>query len=164
MVGAGRGQSKGAFMAAQAGPAHAQCMQEREMQMRPMAYLALAVLAFVPLFAHAQLQQPPSPTATRPVTLPPSSRQPVTVPTDPREEAVRPPPRPVTKPKPAPKAKPITQPPQPVRPIYDSKGQPAPQMRQTSPGRVLDTRTNRYYDTVPSGLGQQVVPPPAGTR
>ncbi|HEX7991078.1 MAG TPA: classical arabinogalactan protein 4 [Stenotrophomonas sp.] len=134
------------------------------MHMRPMAYLALAVLAFVPLFAHAQLQQPPSPTATRPVTLPPSSRQPVTVPTDPREEAVRLPPRPVTKPKPAPKVKPITQPPQPVRPIYDSKGQPAPHMRQTSPGRVLDTRTNRYYDTVPSGLGQQVVPPPAGTR
>lgn len=163
MVGAGRGQSKGAFMAAQAVPAHARLVEEREKAMKRTAYLALAVLAIVPLFAQAQLQQPPSPTATRPVTLPPPSRPPVTVPSEQRQEDVRPP-QPVTRPKPAPKAKPITQPAQAVRPIYDSKGQPAPQMRQTSPGRVLDTRTNRYYDTVPSGLGQQVVPPPAGTR
>lgn len=133
--------------------------------MKRMVYLTLAVLAMAPLFVQAQLQQPPSPTATRPVTLPPPSRPPVTVPSDERQEDVRPlPPRPATQPKPTPKVKPITPPAQPVRPIYDSKGQPAPQMRQTSPGRVLDTRTNRYYDTVPSGLGQQVVPPPAGTR
>lgn len=165
MVGAGRGQSKGAFMAAQAVPAHARLVEEWEMPMKRMTYLTLAALAVVPLCAQAQLQQPPSPTATRPVTLPPPSRPPVTVPSGQRQEDVRPlPPRPVTKPKPTPKVKPITQPAQPVRPIYDSKGQPAPQMRQTSPGRVLDTRTNRYYDTVPSGLGQQVVPPPAGTR
>lgn len=130
--------------------------------MKRNVYLTLAVLAFVPLFAQAQLQQPPAPTATRPVTLPQPS---ATVPREQRQDDVRSPsPQPASKPKPIPKAKPITQPEQPVRPIYDSKGQPAPQMRQTSPGRVLDTRTNRYYDTVPSGLGQQVVPPPAGTR
>ena len=165
MVGAGRGQSKRAFMAAQAVPAHARLVEEREKAMKRTAYLALAVLAIVPLFAQAQLQQPPSPTATRPVTLPPPSRPPVTVPSDQRQEDVRPLPLFFFfKPKPTPKVKPITQPAQPVRPIYDSKGQPAPQMRQTSPGRVLDTRTNRYYDTMPSGLGQQVVPPPAGTR
>ena len=133
--------------------------------MKRNAYLMLAVLAAVPLFAHAQLQQPPSPTATRPVTLPPPSQSPATVPREQRQDDARPSSSPpASKPKPIPKAKPITQPAQPVRPIYDSKGQPAPQMRQTSPGRVLDTRTNRYYDTVPSGLGQQVVPPPAGTR
>ncbi|WP_282273461.1 classical arabinogalactan protein 4 [Stenotrophomonas sp. PS02298] len=133
--------------------------------MKRMTYLTLAVLAIAPLSAQAQLQQPPSPTATRPVTLPPPSRPPATAPSDQRQEEVRPlPPRPAAQPKPAPKAKPITQPAQPVRPIYDSKGQPTPHMRQTSPGRVLDTRTNRYYDTVPSGVGQQVVPPPAGAR
>ena len=165
MVGAGSGQSKGAFMAAQARPAHARQVDEREMPMKRMTSLTLAVLAIVPLFAQAQLQQPPPPTATRPVTLPPPSPPPVAVPSDKRYEDAPPlPSQPVTKPKPTPKVKPITQPAQPVRPIYDSKGQPAPQMRQTSPGRVLDTRTNRYYDTVPSGLGQQVVPPPAGTR
>jgi len=132
--------------------------------MKRMTYLALALLSVVPVYAQAQLQQPPSPTATRPVTLPPPSRSPVAAPVDQRQEEARPqPPRPVTKPKPVPKAKPITPPPS-VRPIYDSEGRPAPHMRQTSPGRVLDTRTNRYYDTVPSGVGQQVVPPPAGTR
>lgn len=155
MVGAGSGQSKGAFMVAQAVSAHARLVEQREMSMKRMTYLALAVLAIAPLSAQAQLQQPPSPTATRPVTLPPPSRPSTTVPSDQRQEEVRPlPPRPAAQPKPA----------QTVRPIYDSKGQPAPEMRQTSPGRVLDTRTNRYYDTVPSGVGQQVVPPPAGTR
>lgn len=164
MVGAGRGQTKGAFMVAQAVPAHARLVEERKKVMKRTAYLALAVLAVVPLSAQAQLRQPPSPTATRPVTLPPTPQAPATVPREQRQDDARPLPPPATKPKPTPKAKPIIQPAQTVRPIYDSKGQPAPHMRQTSPGRVLDTRTNRYYDTVPSGVGQQVVPPPAGTR
>lgn len=128
--------------------------------MKRAMYLALALLAAWPLLLQAQLQQPPAPTATRPVTLPPPSQPPSTSPRLPQD--VRPPS--VKPPKPVPKVKPIVQPAQSVRPIYDSKGQPAPHMRQTSPGRVLDTRTNRYYDTVPSGMGQQVVPPPAGTR
>ncbi|KRG71257.1 hypothetical protein ABB27_03085 [Stenotrophomonas terrae] len=128
--------------------------------MKRAMYLVLALLAAWPLLLQAQLQQPPAPTATRPVTLPPPPQPPSTSPRLPQD--VRPPS--VKPPKPVPKVKPIVQPAQPVRPIYDSKGQPAPHMRQTSPGRVLDTRTNRYYDTVPSGMGQQVVPPPAGTR
>ncbi|MCL7715301.1 classical arabinogalactan protein 4 [Stenotrophomonas mori] len=120
-------------------------------------YALLAVLMAVPASAQAQLRPPSAPTATRPVALPeppPSSA----APRESRREDARPAaPPPAGKPKPA-------VPPPPARPIYDSKGQPAPYLRQTSPGRVLDTRTNRYYDTVPKGVGQQVVPPPAGTR
>ena len=127
--------------------------------MKRALYLVMALLVAWPLVLQAQLKQPPAPTATRPVTLPPPQLPPSTPQKPP---AVRPPS--VKPPKPVPKVKPIVQPAQPARPIYDSKGQPAPHMRQTSPGRVLDTRTNRYYDTVPSGVGQQVVPPPAGTR
>jgi len=148
-------------MPAQAVPAHAFCVQQQEGPMKLAMYLVLAVLASWPLLLQAQLKQPPAPTATRPVTLTPSLPPP-TVPREQQEEVL--PPRPTIPAKPVPKFKPITQPPQRARPIYDSKGQPAPHMRQTSPGRVLDTRTNRYYDTVPSGMGQQVVPPPAGTR
>jgi len=151
MVGAGSGQSKIAFMAAQAWQVHAQSVVAKEM------------LPALPSFAQAQLTQPPAPTATRPVTLSAPS-PPVSTPREAQQDQARPEPsRPSNKPKPVPKPKPVVPPP-PARPIYDSKGQLAPHMRQTSPGRVLDTRTNRYYDTVPSGIGQKVVPPPAGSR
>ncbi len=163
MVGAGSGQSKVAFMAAQAWQVHAQSVVAKEMSMRSKGYLLLAVLAALPSFAQAQLTQPPAPTATRPVTLPVPA-PPVSTPREAQQDQARPEPsRPSNKPKPVPKPKPVVPPP-PARPIYDSKGQLAPHMRQTSPGRVLDTRTNRYYDTVPSGIGQKVVPPPAGSR
>ena len=163
MVGAGRGQSKVAFMAAQAGQVHARRVDAKETLMKLKGYLALVVLAALPAFAQAQLAQPPAPTATRPVTLQAPS-PPASAPRETPQDPARPEPsRPPNKPKPVPKPK-LVVPPPPARPIYDSKGQWAPHMRQTSPGRVLDTRTNRYYDTVPSGIGQKVVPPPVGTR
>jgi hypothetical protein len=61
------------------------------------------------------------------------------------------------------KPRPIT-PPQTTRPIYNSAGQRMNGMRQVTPNRVMDTRTGRYYNTVPSGDGQRIVPPPAATR
>ncbi|WP_293705322.1 hypothetical protein [Stenotrophomonas sp. UBA7606] len=134
-------------MAAQARQVHAWSVVAKEMSMKSKGYLLLAVLTALPSFAQAQLTQPPVSTSRE-------TQQ---------DQAQPEPSRPPNKPKPVPKPKPVVPPP-PVRPIYDSKGQLAPHMRQTSPGRVLDTRTNRYYDTVPSGIGQKVVPPPAGTR
>ncbi len=122
-----------------------------------------SLLLAAPLLVQAQLRQPPPPTETRPVTLP-SQSTPVTGNARPQREDADPPARTEDRPRPKPRSTPIAQPRATVRPIYDSKGQPAPHMRQTSPGRVIDTRTNRYYDTVPSGVGQQVVPPPAGSR
>ncbi|WP_066093409.1 hypothetical protein [Xanthomonas massiliensis] len=46
--------------------------------------------------------------------------------------------------------------------VYDRQGRRLPAMRQAGAGRVQDTRTGRYYDTVPSGDGQRIqgtVPP-----
>ncbi len=134
--------------------------------MRRTAMMLLSVLV-VPMTALAQLQPPPSPTATRPAALPgspppssPTATRPVEVPeTVPRrdEERRTPPARPVD----TPVTKP-TLPPQPMRPVYNSKGLPVEGMRQAGPNRVFDERTGRYYTTEPSGVGQRIVPPPAG--
>lgn len=43
----------------------------------------------------------------------------------------------------------------PVR-LYDRSGQVIPGAMQVGPNRALDTRTGRYYDTVPSGDGVRI--------
>lgn len=129
--------------------------------MKRTPYLALVMLAGLSPLAQAQLKPSPPPTETRPVSQPqppPLSTAPAAEPD--KEAAPATPPRPANKPRPRPIAQPAPAP----RPIYDSKGQPAPQMRQAGANRVMDTRTGKYYDTVPSGTGQQVVPPPSGAR
>ena len=133
----------------------------------------LLVALLLPVTALAQLQAPASPTATRPVSLPgsppptlPTATRPSSVPPPTRDDAQRedpqprvpPPPRPVKPP-----VKPVTPPP-PMRPIYDSKGQRVEGMRQAGPNRVFDQRTGRYHTTEPSGVGQRIVPPPAGAK
>ncbi|MHC9017137.1 classical arabinogalactan protein 4, partial [Stenotrophomonas bentonitica] len=42
--------------------------------------------------------------------------------------------------------------------VYDRNGRIIPGVKQVGPNRVLDTRTGRYYDAVPSGDGQQIKP------
>jgi hypothetical protein len=42
--------------------------------------------------------------------------------------------------------------------VYDRHGRIVPGMKQAGPNRVLDTRTGRYYDAVPTGDGQRIKP------
>jgi len=116
--------------------------------------LALLLVAAVPLAAQAQLRQPPSPTQTRPVSLP---QPPKTSSSDAEagERTQRDESPTVGKPPastPAPITRPVAQ-----RPVYDEHGQRMTGMRQAGANRVLDTRTGRYHDTVPSGDGQRIV-------
>lgn len=115
---------------------------------------------------------PPPPTETRPVALPPPSRDRQAEESSQaadnarlRERLEKPALRqpPAATPKPKPRTAPATPAPA-TRPVYNSAGQAVTGMRQVTPNRVMDTRTGRYYDTVPSGDGQRIVPPPAATR
>ncbi len=132
----------------------------------------ILLAALLPVAATAQLRQPPSPTETRAVSLPSSS--PAASPTQTRAVSVPPPreqaaddkeersktksparpARPVVNSKPKPKPVVV---PQTSRPVFNSNGQQVNGMRQAGPNRVLDTRTGRYYNTVPSGTGQRIV-------
>ncbi len=132
----------------------------------------ILLAALLPVAAMAQLKQPPSPTETRAVSLPSSS--PAASPTQTRAVSLPPsrerasddkeqrsktkpparPARPVVNT--GPKPKPVVVP-QTARPVYNSHGQQVNGMRQAGPNRVLDTRTGRYYNTVPSGTGQRIV-------
>lgn len=40
--------------------------------------------------------------------------------------------------------------------VYDRSGRLVPGAVQVAPNRVLDTRTGRYYNTLPSGDGQRI--------
>jgi hypothetical protein len=42
--------------------------------------------------------------------------------------------------------------------VYDRNGRELSGMEQAGPNRVRDTRTGRYYDTVPMGDGQRIKP------
>ncbi|HBS54912.1 MAG TPA: classical arabinogalactan protein 4, partial [Stenotrophomonas sp.] len=42
--------------------------------------------------------------------------------------------------------------------VYDRNGRIVPGVRPAGPNRVFDSRTGRYYDSVPAGDGQQVKP------
>lgn len=127
-----------------------------EYPMRWIALLSIAMLAATP--AMAQLKPTPAPTETRPVSLPPPSKPASEASGQAadnerlRERLERP--APAGKPAARPAAKP-----QPAAqvPVYDHDGRRLNGMRPAGPGRVMDTRTGRYHDTVPSGDGVRIV-------
>ncbi|KRG41336.1 hypothetical protein ARC78_11315 [Stenotrophomonas pictorum JCM 9942] len=128
------------------------------------ARIVLLLAGGLPLAAQAQLKPAPSPTATRAVSLPPPSRPQAD---DNRPAAENAPVRErlqqrVSPAKPAVPTRPAA--PAVARPVYDRNGQPLNGMQPAGPNRVIDTRTGRYYDTVPSGTGERVVPPPSAAR
>ncbi|WPU56396.1 classical arabinogalactan protein 4 [Stenotrophomonas acidaminiphila] len=124
--------------------------------MKRIALLLTTLLAATP--ALAQLKPTPAPTETRPVSLPPPSKPASDASGQAADNArlrerledsagkaapVRP--RPAAKPQTA------------QVPVYDQQGRRLNGMRPAGPGRVMDTRTGRYHDTVPSGDGVRVV-------
>ncbi|HBP02210.1 MAG TPA: classical arabinogalactan protein 4, partial [Stenotrophomonas sp.] len=46
--------------------------------------------------------------------------------------------------------------PKPADKVYDRNGRIVPGVRPAGPNRVFDSRTGRYYDSVPAGDGQQI--------
>jgi len=127
-------------------------------------------LMLLPAIGMAQIGPPPSPTATRPVVVAP----PAPLPTP-----VRPAPVDSLSGQMAPvksnsqvqqqlRSHPIqargTGPAQPIQgptlqpKVYDRHGRIIPGAKQVGPNRVLDTRTGKYYDAIPSGDGQQIRP------
>ncbi|MGE4459188.1 MAG: classical arabinogalactan protein 4 [Stenotrophomonas sp.] len=124
--------------------------------MKRIALLLTTLLAATP--ALAQLKPTPAPTETRPVSLPPPSK-PASDATGQAADNARLRERledsagkaaPV---RPRPAAKPQTA----QVPVYDQEGRRLNGMRPAGPGRVMDTRTGRYHDTVPSGDGVRIV-------
>lgn len=134
--------------------------------------LAVALLVLLPAAAMAQIGPPPSPTKTRPVVV--SQPAPTPLPTP-----VRPAPADSLSGQMAPvksdsqvqqqlRTHPIQaqgdRPAQPIQgptlqpKVYDRHGRIIPGARQVGPNRVLDTRTGKYYDAIPSGNGQQIKP------
>ncbi|MGE8218294.1 MAG: classical arabinogalactan protein 4 [Stenotrophomonas acidaminiphila] len=124
--------------------------------MKRIALLLTTLLAATP--ALAQLKPTPAPTETRPVSLPPPSKPASDASGQAADNArlrerledsagkaapVRP--RPAAKPQTA------------QVPVYDQQGRRLNGMRPAGPGRVMDTRTGRYHDTVPSGDGVRIV-------
>ncbi len=125
--------------------------------------LVLLLTALLPLAAQAQVPTSSSPTATR------------------STNSVNPPPvAPQAPPQPANPALPVQVPRQPAQPIrstgpaqvapaptpatsapakvYDRNGRIVPGVKPAGPNRVFDSRTGRYYDSVPAGDGQQIKP------
>jgi hypothetical protein len=142
--------------------------------MKRVSWLGLALLVLVPLGASAQIAAPRNPTDTRPVTSPAPTQTPLPTPVRPapadslsgRMAPVKTPAQtaqqlrthPIQSQGPAqvqPPAPPATTAPPKV---YDRHGRIVPGMKQAGPNRVLDTRTGRYYDAVPSGDGQRIKP------
>lgn len=120
--------------------------------------------------AQAQIAAPPSPTATRPVTLTPAPARPSTAqPPLTRSPPVAPVPdslddRPQAPKIPAhgPSVPPKAPPPGPPLRVYGANGLPLNGLRQAGPNRVFDPRTGRYHDAVPIGGGQyRLRPQPA---
>lgn len=131
---------------------------------------ATALGLMLPAIGMAQIGPPPNPTATRPVVVAP----PAPLPTP-----VRPAPVDSLSGQMAPvksnsqvqqqlRSHPIqardTGPAQPIQgptlqpKVYDRHGRIIPGAKQVGPNRVLDTRTGKYYDAIPSGDGQQIRP------
>jgi hypothetical protein len=146
--------------------------RRREIAMYRPRRLAAALLALLPLGAAAQIGPPPSPTATRPVVAPPPTPAPLPIPAQPApadslsgqmapvksssqtQQQLRTHPIQSKGPsQPAPMRGPAVQ-----SKVYDRNGRIIPGVKQVGPNRVLDTRTGRYYDAVPSGDGQQIKP------
>ena len=124
--------------------------------MKRIALLLTTLLAATP--ALAQLKPTPAPTETRPVSLPPPSK-PASDASGQAADNARlrerleqsSPANAAARPKPA--ARPQTA----AVPVYDQQGRRLNGMRPAGPGRVMDTRTGRYHDTVPSGDGVRIV-------
>lgn len=118
--------------------------------------LSLLLMALLPALALAQVPTA-DPTATRSATTvaPP--------PVAPPPQAARPQPQVLPSPQPAQPIKSTGQAriapatvPKPADKVYDRNGRIVPGVRPAGPNRVFDSRTGRYYDSVPSGDGQQI--------
>ncbi len=142
--------------------------------MNRLSWLAVSLLAVMPLVAAAQIAAPRKPTDTRPATNAAPTQAPLPTPVRPapadslsgRMEPVKTPAQtgqqlrthPIQSQGPA-QVQPFTPPATTAPPkVYDRNGRIVPGMKQVGPNRVLDTRTGRYYDAVPSGDGQQIKP------
>lgn len=131
--------------------------------MKRLSWLAVSLLALLPMIAAAQIAAPRKPTDTRPaaspVTRPAPTPAPVPAPATPapvNPQQLRT--HPIQSQGPArvvPPAPPATT--APIK-VYDRHGRIVPGMQQAGPNRVLDTRTGRYYDAVPTGDGQRIKP------
>ncbi|MDR6673236.1 hypothetical protein [Xanthomonas sp. 1678] len=98
------------------------------------------------------VQPAPAPVSTRPVTPPPTAPMPSGL-----GQRAQPAPIPQQGPS-RPAAPASTAPgttPAPAK-VYDRSGRLIPGAVQAGPNRVLDTRSGRYYSTVPSGDGQRI--------
>ncbi|ARQ88488.1 MULTISPECIES: classical arabinogalactan protein 4 [Stenotrophomonas] len=118
--------------------------------------LSLLLMALLPTLALAQVPTA-DPTATRSATTvaPP--------PVVPPPQAARPQPQVLPSPQPAQPIKSTgpaqiapTPAPKPADKVYDRNGRIVPGVRPAGPNRVFDSRTGRYYDSVPAGDGQQI--------
>lgn len=134
--------------------------------------LAAALLAGLPLAASAQIGPPPDPTRTRPVLMPSPAPTPLPTPVRPApadslsgelapvksnsqiQQQLRTAPIQSEGPsRAAPIQGPVVQ-----QKVYDRNGRIIPGAKSVGPNRVLDTRTGKYYDAVPSAGGQQIKP------
>lgn len=140
--------------------------------MHRLSCLTAALLALLPLAASAQIAPPPRPTATRPVSAPQPAPTPLPTTVQPApaqslsgqmapvksssqtQQQLRS--HPIQTQGPS-RADPITGPALQSK-VYDRHGRIIPGARQVGPNRVLDTRTGRYYDSLPSADGQQIKP------
>ncbi|WP_448141907.1 classical arabinogalactan protein 4 [Stenotrophomonas bentonitica] len=120
---------------------------------------AVSLAMLLPLIAAAQMPAPRKATDTRPVTpvvpAPAPLPAPVKTPAQTSQQLRT---HPIQSQGPAqvvPPAPPATTAPPKV---YDRHGRIVPGMKQAGPNRVLDTRTGRYYDAVPTGDGQRIKP------
>ncbi|UKE69122.1 hypothetical protein K8O61_17015 [Xanthomonas cerealis pv. cerealis] len=130
--------------------------------MHPSLTHAAAIALLLPALASAQSlnSAPPSPTASRQATTlqsaPANRAAPVSSSLDDRPQSPQSLAHKPAKAKPAPAnganagaAR------RPVK-LYDRGGRLIPGALQVGPNRVLDTRSGRYYSTVPSGDGQRI--------
>ncbi|CAH0285998.1 hypothetical protein SRABI35_03899 [Stenotrophomonas lactitubi] len=125
---------------------------ERAMKPR----LVLLLTALLPLLAQAQVPTG-NPTTTR------SSSTVARPPVAPPPQASRPQPQVLPSPQPAQPIRStgpaqVTPTPAPTLPdkVYDRNGRIVPGVKPVGPNRVFDSRTGRYYDSVPTGDGQQI--------
>lgn len=140
--------------------AQGECMSRRESAtMNRSSWFALTIAVLVPLGAAAQMPPPRKATETRPVTSPAPAQAPLPAPVKtPAQTTQQLRTHPIQSQRPAqvvPPAPPATTAPPKV---YDRHGRIVPGMKQAGPNRVLDTRTGRYYDAVPTGDGQRIKP------
>lgn len=140
--------------------AQGECMSRRESAaMKRYFRGAVSLAVLLPLIAAAQMPAPRNATDTRPVTpvvpAPAPLPAPVKTPAQTTQQLRT---HPIQSQGPAqvvPPAPPATTAPPKV---YDRHGRIVPGMKQAGPNRVLDTRTGRYYDAVPTGDGQRIKP------